>query len=125
MAAPRPPLTPRMRDCLHAIWQGSSNAGIADALGIGEGAARNLVCATLRRLGARTREEAAAWYERSGGAAVLDDDEATAYELLDRSLAIVEAKLCEVEATLGALRRALDYPRRYTERRREGGPDAA
>lgn len=117
----RRPLTPRERECWRLLWRGYSNAGIVEELGISTGRARNLVCVTVRALGAGSRKEAGALYERECGMAALADEDATAGELLDRSLEVVGATLRDVGEQLRALDQALAYPRRYVaERRRDG-----
>ena len=57
-AAPR--LTPRQREVLRAICQGSSNKQIARAMGLSEGTVKLHAAAVLQALGAGNRTEAAA-----------------------------------------------------------------
>jgi two-component system nitrate/nitrite response regulator NarL len=60
------PLTPREREVLHLLGQGSSNRVIANRLGISEHTAKFHVNAILGKLGAHSRAEAVAQGVRMG-----------------------------------------------------------
>ncbi len=55
------PLTPREEGVLDLLRRGFTNAQLADELGISENTAKDHVSSILRKLGARSRDEAAYW----------------------------------------------------------------
>ena len=62
----RAALTPRERDVLRLIADGSTNREVAQKLGVGDETVKTLVSRTLRKLGARRRAEAVSTAQRLG-----------------------------------------------------------
>jgi len=62
--APAVRLSPRERRVLELVARGASNKEIAQELGVSEGTVRTHLERLYRKLGVRSRTEAAAWYWR-------------------------------------------------------------